>query len=277
MVMQNNTQETGGNATARPGRPIPILSYHQTAKPPRRGTPVRTLVLPPWRFAVQLRTLRMLGWQGLSMRELEPYLRGEKTGKVFGITLDDGYLNNFEHALPVLRELGFTATAYCVSSQVGGSNAWDHGQGAPSVPLMDVAHMRAWMAAGMEIGAHTRSHVYLRRVEPSKAWEEITGCKADLEAQIGSEVRSFCYPYGDHDASHAEMARQAGYATATTIISSRAQVGDDLMRLPRISVHLYDRLPWFLAQVTTGFEDWRMRRHPEQPTSRWYREPSNAT
>src|SRR3954468_17188001 len=101
---------TSSTATRSGVRPIAILSYHQTRRPPPRGVPVRTLVLPPWRFALQLRTLKALGWTGLSMRDLEPYLRGEKAGKVFGITLDDGYLNNFEHALPVLRDIGFTAT-----------------------------------------------------------------------------------------------------------------------------------------------------------------------
>ncbi|WP_240788692.1 polysaccharide deacetylase family protein [Ramlibacter henchirensis] len=257
-------------AAARPSSPIAVLSYHQTSPTPRRGTPVRSLVLPPWRFGLQLRTLRLLGWQGLSMRDLEPYLLGEKTGKVFGITLDDGYVNNFEHALPLLRELGFTATAYIVSGQIGGTNVWDQPVGAPAVPLMDADHLRAWLAAGMEIGAHTRNHVNLCRCDDSTARDEIAGCKNDLERLLGTEVRSFAYPYGEHRADHAEMVRQAGYTSGTAIVSSRARAGDDLMRLPRISVHLYDRLPSFVARVTTNYEDWRMRRWDAQPTSRGY-------
>ncbi|TFZ03001.1 polysaccharide deacetylase family protein [Ramlibacter henchirensis] len=267
--MDNEVRQTRG-AAARPSSPIAVLSYHQTSPTPRRGTPVRSLVLPPWRFGLQLRTLRLLGWQGLSMRDLEPYLLGEKTGKVFGITLDDGYVNNFEHALPLLRELGFTATAYIVSGQIGGTNVWDQPVGAPAVPLMDADHLRAWLAAGMEIGAHTRNHVNLCRCDDSTARDEIAGCKNDLERLLGTEVRSFAYPYGEHRADHAEMVRQAGYTSGTAIVSSRARAGDDLMRLPRISVHLYDRLPSFVARVTTNYEDWRMRRWDAQPTSRGY-------
>jgi peptidoglycan/xylan/chitin deacetylase (PgdA/CDA1 family) len=264
------------SAAARPGNRIAILSYHQTAAAPPRGTPVRSLVLPPWRFSLQLSMLRMLGWQGLSMRELEPYLRGEKTGKVFGITLDDGYLNNFEHALPILRDLGFSATAFIVSGHIGGSNAWDQAKGAPSVRLMDLEHMRAWMAAGMEIGAHTRHHVDLRDCPEAVAREEIAGCKRDLEQALGVEVRSFCYPYGEHRPEHAQMVRQAGYASATTIVSSRVRTDDDLMRLPRISVHLQDKLPTFIAQVTTDFEDWRQGRPSRRarPHNRWTQSPS---
>lgn len=253
-VVQNDAPP----AVSRSSRPIAILSYHQTVAPPRRGTPVRSLVLSPKGFARQMRALGLLGYRGLSMRDLEPYLRGEKTGRVVGITLDDGYVNNFDAALPVLRDLGFTATSFIVSGQIGGTNAWDHPKGVPPARLMDVAHLKAWCAAGMEIGAHTRNHVNLAECTQDRAREEIAGCKQDLERVLGTEVRSFCYPYGEHRAGHAAMVREAGYATGTTVISSRAQPGDDMMLLPRLSVHLEDTLPLFLAQVATDFEDWRM-------------------
>lgn len=267
--MKNDERHNVGS-TARPTRPVAVLSYHQTSRVPPRGTPVRSLVLPPWRFALQLRTLQLLGWRGLSMRELEPYLRGELSGKVFGITLDDGYLNNHQHALPILRELGFTATAFIVTSQIGGTNLWDQGQGAPAVPLMHAEHLRAWLDAGMEIGAHTRTHANLCKCDDATARQEIVGSKNDLESLLQVEIRSFSYPYGEHRADHAAIARQAGFSTATSIVSSRARLGDDLMRLPRISVHLHDRLPSFVARVTTDYEDWRMRQWDTQPTSRGY-------
>ena len=275
--MQHDTRQTETDSR-RARRPIAILSYHQTGRPPRRGTPVRSLVLPPRRFARQLWSLRVLGWRGLSLHELEPYLRGEKVGKVFGITLDDGYLNNYEEALPILREAKFSATAFIVSNQIGGSNVWDHAKGAPPVALMGLSHMRAWLAAGMEIGAHTRNHVNLCECDEETAREEIAGSRRELEQALGVEVRSFSYPYGEHRAEHVQMVREAGYAMGTTIVSSRARTEDDLACLPRISVHLHDRLPRLLAQVTTGYEDWRMGRpkNRSQPTSRWYQPSSGA-
>jgi peptidoglycan/xylan/chitin deacetylase (PgdA/CDA1 family) len=271
-------QDDAPSTVSAAGSPIAILSYHQTAAPPRRGTPVRSLVLTPRGFARQMSALRLLGYRGLSMRDLEPYLRGEKTGRVVGITLDDGYVNNFEEALPVLRDLGFTATAYIVSAQIGGTNAWDHSKGVPPARLMDVAHLKAWCAAGMEIGAHTRNHVNLAECPQARAREEIAGCKSDLERVLGMEVRSFCYPYGEHRAEHAAMVREAGYATGTTIISSRTRPGDDLMRLPRLSVHLEDTLPLLMAQVVTDFEDWRMARPKMRGVpSRWTQAGSSSS
>ncbi|NBS95842.1 MAG: polysaccharide deacetylase family protein, partial [Betaproteobacteria bacterium] len=61
---------------------IPILMYHQIAQPGVRGTPLRGLVVSPWMFAQQMLALRILGYRGLSMRELEPYLSGERSGRV---------------------------------------------------------------------------------------------------------------------------------------------------------------------------------------------------
>ncbi|MBL0422725.1 polysaccharide deacetylase family protein [Ramlibacter sp. AW1] len=250
--------ETSSSLPFRP--PIPILSYHQTDALPKRGVPFRSLVLPPARFARQMRALHRLGWRGVSLRELEPYLRGEKTGKVVGITLDDGYVNNYLHALPVLRELGFTATSFVVSRQVGGSNVWDRSIGVPDAPLMDLAQLRGWIDAGMEVGAHTCNHVDLPTCDAGRAHDEITHCKDELEHLLGCEVRSFCYPYGRYRPEHVEMARDAGYAMATSSDSRRAPAGSDLLCLPRISVWLSTPLPLLLAQVTTPFEEWRQ--HP---------------
>ncbi|MDB5947265.1 MAG: polysaccharide deacetylase family protein [Ramlibacter sp.] len=236
-------------------QPIPILTYHQVDPPPPRGVPYRGLVVAPPAFARQMALLRTLGYRGLSMTALEPYLRGERTGKVVGITLDDGYVNNLEHALPVLRRHGFSATCYIVSGQVGGSNVWDHGKGVPARPLMDEAQLKAWHAGGQEVGAHTRSHVDLLTADDATARDEIAGCKRELEQRLGAEVRHFCYPYGSHRAEHVEMVRRAGYATATTTVRSRTRGADGLFELPRVPVLRSTSLPVLWLKVASGYED----------------------
>jgi peptidoglycan/xylan/chitin deacetylase (PgdA/CDA1 family) len=244
----------------RPQAPVPILAYHQTARPPRRGVPCRTFTLSPGAFRAQLQGLKLMGYRGLSMRDLEPYLSGERSGKVVGITLDDGYLNNFEHALPILREFGFTATSFMVSGHFGGSNLWDQRVGVPAAALMDVAHLKTWVAAGMEVGSHTRNHVNLHETDPATAREEIAASKRDLESALGCEVRHFCYPYGLYRAEHAQMVREAGYLTGSTSDSTRVQPGTDPMLLPRISIFAETTVPLLMAQVATGFEEWRYAR-----------------
>lgn len=244
---------------------IPILAYHQTDAVPPRGTPYRGLVLPPQRFARQMRLLQALGYRGLSMRDLMPYLRGERTGKVVGITLDDGYVNNFDHALPALCALGFTATSFVVSGQLGGSNVWDAAIGVSRARLMNAHHLREWMDAGMEVGAHTRNHVNLPRCDPILARAEIANSRDDLEQALGVPVRSFCYPYGQYRDDHVEMARAAGFEAATTSDSARARCHGDFLRLPRLTVWLSTPLPYLLARVCLDAQGWRRRGMPRQP------------
>lgn len=246
-------------STCQPRQPIAILAYHQVAQAPDDPPPYHLQVLPPRQLALQLGTLHAMGWHGLSLRELAPYLRGEKTGKVFGITFDDGYRNNFENALPILRVLGFSATCFMVSSMVGATNAWDEAHGIAQVPLMDAGKLRAWAAAGQEVGAHTRRHVNLRECDEARAWDEIDGARQELEQLLGGEVRSFSYPHGQLAARDAEMVQRAGYRMATTVAFARAAAGDDPLRLPRISVMRNDPLACVVARVVSPMEEWRAR------------------
>lgn len=235
---------------------IPILMYHQIDVPPPSGTPLRGLVVSPGAFARQMLLLKLLGYRGLSMRDLEPYLTGEKQGRVVGITFDDGYQNNLHHALPVLRKHGFTATCYAVSSKIGGTNSWDQGLVAEK-PLMTETDWRAWLAGGMDIGSHTRTHADLNQASADQAREEIAGSKRELENTLGCEVRHFCYPYGRFGAEHSRMAREAGYVTATTTRRGRMHAGDDPMTLRRVLVAQATHLLHFALKIGTTYEDRR--------------------
>jgi peptidoglycan/xylan/chitin deacetylase (PgdA/CDA1 family) len=236
---------------------IPILMYHQIDARPERGAVMRGLVVSPASFTRQMTLLKTLGYQGLSMSALMPYLRGEKQGKVCGITFDDGYLNNLEYALPTLQHHGFSATCYLVSGHLGGSNTWDHAKGIDPKPLMQASHAREWVAGGQEVGAHTRTHADLTQLTESQSLEEIVGSKHALEAVTGALVNQFCYPYGHYTPSHAAQVQCAGYAAATTTTRARASVEDTLWELPRVPVMGSVWLPQFWRKIATAYEDKR--------------------
>ena len=86
------------------------------------------------------------------MGELMPYLRGEQTGKVVGITFDDGYRNNLTEALPILKEFGFSATCYIISQMIGGINEWDLDKGIPENPLMNKDEIQSGPMKGWRLG-----------------------------------------------------------------------------------------------------------------------------
>jgi peptidoglycan/xylan/chitin deacetylase (PgdA/CDA1 family) len=235
---------------------IPILMYHQIDEPPPSGTPLRGLVVSPTAFARQMLMLRLWGYRGLSLHKLEPYLSGAKTGRVVGITFDDGYLNNLHNALPILQRNGFTATCYAVSSMMGGNNIWDKGLVAQK-PLMSKAEWKAWLAADMEVGSHTRTHADLNKSTAEQAHDEIVGSKQELETTLGCQVRQFCYPYGRFAPEHSQIAREAGYVTATTTRRGRVHASDDPMTLRRVLVAQATN-PWqFALKILTRYEDRR--------------------
>lgn len=237
---------------------IPILMYHQIDEPPPRRSPGRGLWVPPARFGRQMRLMHRLGYRGLSMRELMPYIRGERTGKVFGITFDDGFHNVYQYAMPELDALGFTATNYFVCGQISGSNVWDRALGIRPAALMSLAEMRRWHEAGHEAGSHTLDHVDLVRMTPAEARRQIAHSKDELEQLLGVPVTAFCYPYGSQDASHRMMVRDAGYANATITARGLARASDDPFGLPRISVYCGTGTLGFLRKCLTAHEDrWR--------------------
>lgn len=234
---------------------VPILMYHQVDAEPPRGTAMRGMVVSPGRFDSHMRLLRLCGFTGVPMGEVLQHLRGERRGRVVGITFDDGYLNNLRHALPALQRHGHRATLYAVSQLLGRHNDWDEGLGVPAKPLMTAAQLREWASAGMDVGAHSRHHVDLTTLDDETARDEIAGCRADLEDQLGREVRHFCYPYGRYAPREIALAREAGYLTATTVARSRARPEDDPMQLPRVLVARATHAGYFLMKLLTRYED----------------------
>lgn len=233
--------------------------YHQIGEPNPKGTPFRGLTVHPDDFARQMRWMRFLGYRGLSMRDIMPYVRGERRGKVFGLTFDDGFRNVVQNALPVLDKLGFTATNYLVANQFDGSNFWDAKIGIPSSPLMTVDEMRQWAASGHEVGSHTLDHVHLPRITPEEARRQMVESKDVLEQALGAPVTAFCYPYGEYRSEHLLMAREAGYDNATLTKRGLASASDDPFGLPRVTVSRSTGIFRFLQKCLTRYEDKRGR------------------
>lgn len=237
--------------------PIPILTYHQIAEAPRKGAPYRSLYVAPRNFARQMAFLALLGYRGLSMDDLQPYLRGERHGKVVGITFDDGYLNNLTHALPVLQHHGFTSTCYAVSQLLGKTNAWDIPTGIAQVPLMTDVQLQQWVAGGQQVGAHSRNHVHLPDVSEELRMQEIVLSRQELEASAATLVAHFCYPYGDFNADTIAAVGDAGFKSATTTRRGRCHAGESMLELPRVPVLRSTTRLAFWLKIATQYEDRR--------------------
>lgn len=214
-------------------RKIPIFMYHHVENY-RPETPLKSLFVSPDTFRKQMRLMHFLGYEGKSMAELLPYLRGETSGKVFGITFDDGYRDNLQNALPVLKQYGFSSTCYVVSDAIGGENHWDAKHQDPH-RLMTLDELKIWLASGQDVGVHTASHADLATLPVSDYPREIRQARAFLQAALGVEpIDHFCYPFGHLNDSVVSFLSQSGFVTATTTERRLAEVSEPLLTLPRL-------------------------------------------
>jgi peptidoglycan/xylan/chitin deacetylase (PgdA/CDA1 family) len=159
------------------------------------------------------------------------------------ITFDDGHVDNYEYALPLLVQYRMPATFYVTTGYLNR----DPGVLARFMALRGVTlseieplswrQVREFVAAGMEIGAHTFSHPNLAELAPERLSREIAAPKAEIEDKLGREVESFAYPFGQ---LHLHVNRQAmaaaeaaGFLTAVTASGRGLRPDDSLFGLPR--------------------------------------------
>lgn len=232
---------------------IPILMYHSIEKMPK-SVLMRSMHVPPNRFNFQMWLLKILGYKGLSIKEIKPFLDGEKQGKVVGITFDDGYKNNLKNAAPILRKYGFSATCYIVSDCIGSFNSWDFDKGLPKLPLMDKSDIQKWLESGMDIGAHSKSHIDLTQINQKDLIKEINSCKEDLEKLFDVEVTDFCFPYGRFNEFVCKQTEIAKFITATTMNRGKAQFDSSKFMLPRIPINHHTLPHLFLTKILTNYE-----------------------
>lgn len=236
----------------------PILTYHSISIPPKHSK-IKSICVSKARFKLHMLILKTLGYQAISMRELVPYLKGEKTGKVLGLTFDDGYLDNHTHAIDILKKFKFTATCYIVTDNIGEYNKWDIDKGVSKKKLMNITELKQWMDAGFELGSHTLSHQDLTKCDNQNLLNEISDSKSKLELLFNTTIESFCFPYGKFNQEALSIIELSGYSNATTTSRGSASTKDNLYTLPRINIAKRTGVIKFLIKLLTNYE--KKRKH----------------
>ena len=192
---------------------MPWLMYHKLGPRPH-GARLKGLYLSRPLFERQLSELQRAGFSTPAYGP--PPAQAGNAGKRLALTFDDGFASVFQHGLEPLARHGYRAMVFLVADKIGASNEWEVQEGEARQPLMDEAQIKEWLAAGHEIGSHTRTHAFLTRLSPQAAREEISASKHKLEDRFGWPVRHFCYPYGDWNPAVRDLVIAAGYETACT-------------------------------------------------------------
>jgi peptidoglycan/xylan/chitin deacetylase (PgdA/CDA1 family) len=145
------------------------------------------------------------------------------------LTFDDGLVDNLETLAPLLETEAAPATAFLVSQLLGKPN-W----AASWTRMLTPEEARELHARGVEIGGHTRTHPDLTMLSVDDAYEELAGCRLDLEELLGSPVAVAAYPFGHANPDVVSACRRAGFSAACRC-SGRGE-WDNPQNLPREDV-----------------------------------------
>jgi peptidoglycan/xylan/chitin deacetylase (PgdA/CDA1 family) len=105
-------------------------------------------------------------------------------GAYISLTFDDGLPVQIQHALPELDKRGIPATFFLIVNS----------------PYDTAFRFDVWRAAakqGHEIGSHTMNHRKAAELTTEEAYAEANDSKNFLSVEIGTPVKSFCYPFTD--------------------------------------------------------------------------------
>lgn len=176
--------------------PITTLFYHRVADEHPNNWTINTQ-----RFQAQIEWIRER-FEIITLTEAQRRIGSDQNpAPAVCITFDDGYADNSREALPWLLDEKIPFTYFVATEHIATGKPFAHDEEA-GVPLApnSVEELRILADAGVELGAHTRTHADCGTItDEQQLYKEIVGSKRDLEAMINRPVRYFAFPYGLHE------------------------------------------------------------------------------
>lgn len=176
---------------------VPILMYHHVEENPIESN----YRISAARFEEQMKLLHDWEYTTITTQMLvEAITHGYPLPpRPIIITFDDGNLDNYTTAFPIMQKYGFTGVLYVVANYIGAAN------------YMNGAQIVEMYNAGWEIGSHSVSHLDLIALDPERQRYEIVGSREILQERLGVPVMTFAYPFGSNSSGVVDYVKYAGY------------------------------------------------------------------
>ena len=209
-----------------------VLTYHSISDMPGPTS------IPLGVFAMQMETLSACGYKSATLDQFLAWHEGKAAlDRRVLITFDDAFADFVENAVPVLQRHGLSALMFVPTRKLGGVEDW-YTAPATNRPLMRRDQIVTLAGAGLEFGAHSRTHPHLTQLSPAAREEEIGGSGDDLAEWLGRPTLAFAAPYGDVDAQ--VVGAIAGrYPAAFGTRFAKVRRGQDRHDIPRIDMHYF--------------------------------------
>lgn len=220
---------------------VPMLMYHYIGNNPDPKDLARdTLSVTPDKFEEQIKYLKENGYQTTTLDTLYAALRKTVVlpEKSVILTFDDGYIDFYYNAFPILQKYNTRATVFIPTGLMGQKSylTWEQ--------------IRQMQNSGlMSFEAHSVHHLDLTSLSPEVLWYEITESKKVLEAQLGMPVNFIAYPHGNSNSYVIEAVKKAGYAGALGTWPEKIQSEGTMFNMPRLRINQSVDLKTFIQRL----------------------------
>jgi peptidoglycan/xylan/chitin deacetylase (PgdA/CDA1 family) len=218
---------------ARPAPPVPILVYHAVCTDPPDW--IAPYAVSPAAFRAHLDAVARSGRKPLTVSQYAD----ARTGKLpcperaVLITVDDGFADFADNALPALAERKMPSTLYVTTGALA-----DCPQESvlPKASMLRRTHLRELEASGVEIGAHSHTHRQFDLLPDREVASELSRSRDLLAHELGHRIRSFAYPHGYWRPRVLPLTEAAGFDSACAVGNVHSSAADQMLALPRLMV-----------------------------------------
>jgi len=198
-----------------------------------------------------IHTLRFLGIEIVSLRQMiESPQAIIACPKKAILTFDDGYLSNYEYALPVLESEQCPATIFVLPGRFGGTNEWDfsHLPEPERDRLLTLEQMqRMTQSPYITFGSHGLNHVNFTEIPEEVLHREIHESFAILSEKLGPAfLPVMAYPWGAYSDAVLAAMSQSPYVYGLTVNTAPWQAESNPYEIPRYSAYYRDGNPAIL-------------------------------
>jgi peptidoglycan/xylan/chitin deacetylase (PgdA/CDA1 family) len=218
-----------------------FLAYHSVA--PEGPT---YLTVSAELFERQLDTLSERGLKCGDLRTLEAIAAGRPVPPSVFLTFDDGFLDNYETVLPLLRQRGMQAFVFVLppSVEFGSRLLWpevaeDAARYPATMRSVDWAMLEEMRAGPFEVGSHTLTHPHLPDLDDVALRRELAESRAWVKDRLGS-CDTLAYPFGEWSPRVAAAAAECGYRFAFSLPTTHGQWAAGPLSIPRVNVDYRD-------------------------------------
>ena len=217
---------------------VPTLMYHSITDD-MSYIEYSINAVSPVDFEKQLKYISENGYQTIFFDDLENL--GKYTKPII-LTFDDGFIDFYKEAFPLLKKYNQKATLFVVVGYISCD------------PYCTVEQLKEMEESGLvDVQVHTQSHKNLTTLNKEDLEKEVVGSKEILEGYLNKNVTSLCYPYGAYNSTVSNLVSK-NYLYAITMDEGCYDVNlHTYQNIPRYTIPRGISIDKFVNYISKSF------------------------